>query len=191
LARYEYERGTISPSEIHWAFLYGDCEHKVQKVHNGARLTIAYDVSAVPEARRKLPKNQAQSDKIYKVLQEALDDRTGFAKDGCILAIGLSHSYPKTNDQSLWKGLESRLKGPDAVLLQAVTRCALTYTYKAAFQRYMESLHGEDDIQEFGIAKQDKLSETVLNALYRNKMKRFQVGNSNLMVSLTPGDINR
>jgi len=191
MQRYEYERGTTPPSEIHWAFLYGDCEHRVLKVHNGARLTIAYDVYTIPGTRRKLPKNQSQSDKIYKVLQEALDDRIGFAKDGCILAIGLSHSYPKTKGESLWKELEGRLKGPDAVLLQAVTRCSLTYTYKAAFRRYMESLRGEDDIQEFGIAKQDKLSETVLNALYRNNMKRFQVGNTNFVVSLTPGDIDR
>ena len=66
--------------------------------------------------------------------QQALKDRIGFAKDGCILAFGLSHSYPKTTG-SLWAGLEDRLKGADAVLLQAVTRCGLTYSFKAAFIR--------------------------------------------------------
>jgi len=176
---YEYERGKPPTSDLQWAFLYGDCEHEVKKVYKGARLTIAYDVYTVPEARRKLPKDQSQGGKIYKVLHEAFDDRNGFAKDGCVLAIGLSHSYPKSFDgESLWKGLESRLKGPDAVLLQAVTRCALSYTFKAAFQRLHGGPNGEDDAQELGIAKEDKLSDTVLNALYRNSMKRFQVGRS-------------
>jgi hypothetical protein len=192
MQRYEYERGSTPPSEIQWAFLYGDCEHKVKEVHNGARLTIAYDVYTVPDARRKLCKSLSQSDMISKVLQEALDDRAGFAKDGCTLAIGLSHSYPKNANESLWKGLESRLKGPDAVLLQAVARHRLNYSFKAAFRRRWQNNTGENEVQEYGIAKNDKLSQTTLNALYRNNMKRFQVGRPFIFkLYLTSGDFDR
>lgn len=129
----------------------------------------------MPGPSRKQQSNQSQSDKIYRVLQEALEDRIGFAKDGCTLAVGLSHSYPKDNNDSLWKGLESRLKSPDAVLLQAIVRCGLSYSFKAAFRRRWESRPSEVDAGEYGIAREDKLSETTLNALYRNGMKRFQV----------------
>jgi hypothetical protein len=176
MQRHEYQQGTTPSTEIKWAFLYGDCEHEVKKVHKGSRITIAYDIYTVPEARVKQPKNQSQSDRIHKVLQEALADHQGFAKDGCVLAFGLSHSYPKTTESSLWNGLEARLKGPDAVLLQAVKRCKLTYKFKAAFQREQYSYEDYgDEAKELGIAKQDELSDTVLNATYRNGLKRFEV----------------
>ena len=105
--------------------------------------------------------------------QQALKDRIGFAKDGCILAFGLSHSYPKTTG-SLWAGLEDRLKGADAVLLQAVTRCGLTYSFKAAFNREF----GEermDDVEAYWDGMEHGLSSTTLNALYRNDLRKFEV----------------
>jgi hypothetical protein len=171
----EYQNiGPVPFIEIQWAFLYGDCGHRVDRVSYGDRWTIAYDVFV--GSKRDVSEAQAQSDDIHKALQLALDDRSGFAKDGCILAFGLSHSYPKTPTGPLWEGLEARLKGPDAVLLQAINRCGQVYSLKAAFQRGWPSVdaHG-DEAREWGIAKEDKLSNTVLNAIYRNGLTRFEV----------------
>jgi hypothetical protein len=125
----------VPSSEIHWAFLYGDCEHEVWPIDHGARLTIAYDVFTVPDTEGDaVEETTIQSEDIYRALQIALADHDGFAKDGCTLAFGLSHSYPKTT-KPLWEGLERRLKGVDAVLLQAVNRSGLTYSFRAAFHR--------------------------------------------------------
>lgn len=102
----EYQNiGPVPFTEIQWAFLYGDCGHGVEHMTYGSRLTIAYDVSV--GSKRNVPEAQAQSDDNYNALQLALADHLGFAKDGCTLAFGLSHSYPKTPTGSLWEGLEA------------------------------------------------------------------------------------
>jgi hypothetical protein len=171
----EYQNiGPVPFTEIQWAFLYGDCGHRVERVVFGHRLTVAYDVFV--GSKRDVSEAQAQSDDIYKALQLALEDRSAFAKDGCILAFGLSHSYPKTPTGSLWEDLKARPKGPDAVLLQAINRSGLAYSFKAAFRRGWPSFDADgDEAREWGIAKEDKLSNTVLNAIYRNGLKRFEV----------------
>jgi hypothetical protein len=168
----------VPSSEIRWAFLYGDCEHEVWHVSHGARLTVAYDVFTVPDSEQEpAEENTTQSDDIYQALQIALADHEGFAKDGCTLAFGLSHSYPKTT-KPLWEGLEDRLKGVDAVLLQAVTRSGLTHSFRAAFHRE-EDPNGHwdhyDPAREWGKAQMDNLSATTLNAIYRKDLDRFQV----------------
>lgn len=82
-----------------------------------------------------------------------MQDRAGFATNGCTLAFGLGHSYPKTTDVgsdvgvegAFWRHFEHRLKGTDAVLLQAVKQCKLDFTFKAAFFRNMDSFDDPDD----------------------------------------------
>ena len=157
--------------EIKWAFLYGDCEHSVKKVENGDRLTIAYDVFTVPNVPRPVPESQAQTDAIFHALQQAMADHQGCAKDGCTLAFGLSHSYPPAT-KPFWNGLESRLKGPDAVLLQAVQRCRLDYSYKAAFQ--LGQSEGTD-AEQYRDGQERNLSDAVMEAIYRNGLGRYQV----------------
>lgn len=178
---HEYqEKGLVTSKQIQWAFLYGDCEHQVWPVDAGARLSIAYDVFMMPEVKSVslALKGQSQSDNIYQSLKTAFKDHEGFAKDGCSLAFGLSHSYPKTTEP-FWKGLEDRLKGPDAVLLQAINRCGIPYAFKAAFHRETDhndgDYRGEDGAREWGAAQDAGLSDTVLNAIYRNGLERFQV----------------
>lgn len=140
-------------------------------MENGDRLTVAYDVFTIPDLPRPVPESQAQTDAIYHALQRATADHQGFAKDGCTLAFGLSHSYPPTTEP-FWKGLESRLKGPDAVLLQAVQRCDLDYSYKAAFQ--LGRSEGTD-AEQYRDGYERNLSDTVMEAVYRNGLGRYEV----------------
>lgn len=161
-------------TELKWAFLYGDCEHEVQWVYEGARCTVAYDVFRMSDTHATGARDQTASDAIYDALRQAMQDGEGFAKDGCTLAFGLSHSYPQTMEP-LWKGLEGRLKGADAVLLQAVTRCGLSYSFKAAFERPENENGWWSEGQEWGKAQCDNLSDTTLNAIYRNGLERFRV----------------
>jgi hypothetical protein len=107
------ESGLIPSSEIKWAFLYGDCKHSVKKVENGDRLTIAYDVFTIPDLPRTVPESQAQTDAIFHALPQAIADHQGFAKDGCTLAFGLSHSYPPTTEPF---GMDSNLDSRDQML---------------------------------------------------------------------------
>jgi hypothetical protein len=158
-------------SEIKWAFLYGDCKHSVKKVENGDRLTFAYDVFTIPDLSRPVPESQIQTDAIYHALLQAIADHQGFAKDGCTLAFGLSHSYPSTTEP-FWKGLESRLKGPDAVLLKAIQRCNLDYSYKAAFQ--LGRSEGTD-AEQYRDGRERNLSDAVMEAVYRNGLGRYEV----------------
>jgi len=167
-----YQESGLGPStEIKWAFLYGDCEHQVKKVEKGDRLTVAYDVFTIPDLPRPVPESQIQSDAIFHALQQAIVDHQGFAKDGCTLAFGLSHSYPPTTEP-FWSGLESRLKGPDAVLLQAVQRCDLAYLYKAAFQ--LGQTEGTD-AEQYRDGQERNLSAAVMEAVYRNGLGRYEV----------------
>jgi hypothetical protein len=89
-----------------------------------------------------------------------------------MLVFGLSHFYPQTTE-SFWKGLEARLKGPDAVLLQAVQRCSLGYSFKAAFQ--LETDSGGTDAEQFHDATRQHLSRAVRYAVYRNGLHRYKV----------------
>jgi hypothetical protein len=161
-------------------------------------LTVSYDVFTVPDSERDAAEEKtAQSNDIYQALQSTLADHEGYAKDGCTLAFGLSHSYPKTT-QPLWEGLEDRLKGIDAVLLQAVTRSGLQHSFRAAFHRE-EDPNGHwdhhDPAREWGKAQMDNLSATTLNAVYRNDLDRFQLSalrSSHLRISAdTIGYFNR
>lgn len=164
--------GLVPSTAIRWAFLYGDCRHEVWSVDHGARLSVAYDVFTTPETKRESNGGTAQSENIYQALQVALADQTGFAEDGCMLAFGLSHSYPQTTE-AFWMGLETRLKGPDAVLLQAVRRSHLNYSFKAAFQLHQNS--GGSDAEQFDDACYRGLSKAVCLAVYRNALKRYEV----------------
>jgi len=175
---YNKKKGLVSSSDIRWAFLYGDCKHEVWWVSHGARLTVAYDVSTVPDSEREPAEEMTtQSEDIHQASQIALADHEGFAKDGCTLAFGLSHSYPRTT-KPLWEGLEDRLKGVDAVLLQAVTRSGLIHSFRAALHQE-EDPNGQydhyDPAREWGKAQMDNLSATTLNAIYRNDLDRYQV----------------
>jgi len=165
------EKGLVPSTEIKWAFLYGDCEHHVSEVNDGDRLTAACDVFINPHVPRLAPESQTQSDTITHALQQALADHSGFVKDGCTLAFGLSHSYPPTTEP-FWKGLEARLNGPDAVLLQAVQRCNLRYSFKAAFQLGQSEGTDAEQLRE---AQERGLSEAVLDAVYRNDLERYGV----------------
>jgi hypothetical protein len=175
---YHKKLSVVPSTEIRWAFLYGDCRHEVSSVGQGARLSVAYDVFTVPENERASDESTAQSDDIYQALQIALADHKGFAAGGCMLAFGLSHSYPQTTE-SYWKGLETRLKGPDVVLLQAVQRSHLNHTFKAAFQLHHNSRGSHSDVKRFKKACSRGLSDAVLYAVYRNALDRYEVRSEN------------
>lgn len=166
------ELGLVPSTELRWAFLYGDCRHEVWSVTQGTRLSVAYDVFTIPGTERESNGGTAQSEDIYQALQVALADHKDFAQNGCMLAFGLSHSYPQTTN-AFWKGLEARLKGSDAVLLQAVQRSQLAYSFKAAFQLRQNS--GGTDAEQFENAECGNLSDAVLHAVYRNGMDRYEV----------------
>jgi hypothetical protein len=71
--------------------------------------------------------------------------------------------------EPFWNGFEARLKGPDAVLLQAVQRCNLEYSYKAAFQ--LGESEGTD-AKQYQDGREKNLSDAVMNAVYRNGLGR-------------------
>lgn len=142
--------------ELHWAFLFNNCKHRVEQVTNGSRLTLAYDIFTTKGPDTKPHPASSDSDALAFTLAAALKDRC-FAVNGCTLAFGLDRSYPiKPHDRpypmepdevfnTYWKDFELRLKGTDAVLYEAVSKCNLKVEFKAAFKRDLNEFHHPHD----------------------------------------------
>lgn len=113
--------------------MFGDCEHEVETVQRGLRLTIAYDIFLDPSSG-DIDESINTKTTLSEAMFRALRDPEGFAPNGCTLAFGLKHAYPRSKGSFL-ADLGSHLKGPDAALLQIVKTLGLNTSFKAVYPR--------------------------------------------------------
>lgn len=126
-----FDWGDEGSTGFKWAFLFGDCEHEVEKVTRGLRPTIAYDIYA---GTAQNDVKEATSTTLSTALDKALKDVDGFAPNGCTLAFGLKHGYPESKG-FFWENLASILKPADAELYKVVKSLGLNVCFKAAYER--------------------------------------------------------
>ena len=95
------------PSEICWATLFSDVEHKILPVSAGHRITLTYNLCAVQERLCSIPSGNP----FYNCLQTAIGT-PHFMRDGGCLAFNCNHLYAfgLLNEKEL---LPHILKGAD------------------------------------------------------------------------------
>ncbi|RAL14764.1 2OG-Fe(II) oxygenase [Aspergillus homomorphus CBS 101889] len=107
-----------SRSAIQWAAFYSDCEHEIEKVTEGHRLTLTYNlyITETPGADPDTasPVLQPQAFPLYKAMQEILSNPR-FMVQGGVLGMFCSHAYAHASDDADAR-LPRALKGADLVV---------------------------------------------------------------------------
>ncbi|KAM3512043.1 hypothetical protein MY11210_004303 [Beauveria gryllotalpidicola] len=103
-------------AHIEWAAFYSDCEHEVMEVSGGNRLTLTYNLFAVPGAGR-LTGQYLTLDPTHLPLYRAVEKMMSlepFSGKGGLLGFWCSHVYAYNNATEV--PLPETLKGVDAAL---------------------------------------------------------------------------
>ncbi|KXG52467.1 Oxoglutarate/iron-dependent dioxygenase [Penicillium griseofulvum] len=106
-----------SASAIQWAAFYSDCEHEIETITEGDRITLTYNLYATEPAGGSIPPSLIVDPKIfplYSFLKELII-QPGFMKKGGALGFYCSHAYPHASNEAE-KLLPRALKGADLVL---------------------------------------------------------------------------
>ncbi|GKZ32611.1 hypothetical protein AbraIFM66950_002129 [Aspergillus brasiliensis] len=107
-----------SSSSIQWAAFYSDCEHEIETIRAGNRITLTYNlyVREMPGAILApiRPVLDPQTLPLYGLI-ESLLTTPGFMKDGGVFGVFCSHAYPHSSDLAELQ-LPRALKGADLVV---------------------------------------------------------------------------
>ncbi|PWY67615.1 hypothetical protein BO94DRAFT_503721 [Aspergillus sclerotioniger CBS 115572] len=112
-----------SGSTIQWAAFYSDCEHEIETITRGDRITLTYNlyVRDVTEMTERVEAEiglsstiQPRSLSLYGLV-ESLLGTPGFMKEGGVLGIFCSHAYPHASDKTGLQ-LPQAFKGADLVV---------------------------------------------------------------------------
>ncbi|OJJ67117.1 hypothetical protein ASPBRDRAFT_78662 [Aspergillus brasiliensis CBS 101740] len=107
-----------SSSSIQWAAFYSDCEHEIETVSSGHRITLTYNlyVREMPGAILApiRPVLDPQTLPLYGLIKSLLTT-PGFLKDGGVLGVFCSHAYPHSSELAELQ-LPRALKGADLVV---------------------------------------------------------------------------
>ncbi|GLA46308.1 hypothetical protein AnigIFM63604_009780 [Aspergillus niger] len=107
-----------SSSDIQWAAFYSDCEHEIETIRAGNRITLTYNlyVREMPGAILApiRPAIDPRAFPLYGVV-ESLLNTPGFMKDGGVFGVFCSHAYPHSSDIAELQ-LPRALKGADLVV---------------------------------------------------------------------------
>ncbi|OQD86871.1 hypothetical protein PENSOL_c084G03942 [Penicillium solitum] len=106
-----------SASAIQWAAFYSDCEHEIETVTEGERITLTYNLYVTePVGGSILPSLivDPKSLSLHSFLKELVVE-PGFMKEGGAFGFYCSHAYPHTSDEAPML-LPRALKGADLVL---------------------------------------------------------------------------
>ncbi|KAF9887164.1 hypothetical protein FE257_010418 [Aspergillus nanangensis] len=113
----EFDWSPQSESAIQWVAFYSDCEHEIQTVTDGNRITLTYNLyvsepvgSIHPQDGIVLP----QSLPLHGFLKDLMCDPR-FMSQGGVLGVYCSHAYPHASEIANMQ-LPRGLKGADLVL---------------------------------------------------------------------------
>ncbi|OJI80789.1 hypothetical protein ASPTUDRAFT_128079 [Aspergillus tubingensis CBS 134.48] len=116
MAKFEWSRQ--SSSSIQWAAFYSDCEHEIETISAGHRITLTYNlyVREMPGAILApiRPVLDPHTLPLYGLI-ESLLTTPGFMKDGGVFGVHCSHAYPHSSDIAGLQ-LPRSLKGADLVV---------------------------------------------------------------------------
>ena len=164
-----------SVSRIAYVAFFSDVEHEVLRVASGHRVTITYNLywapspttfTGLPSGLSVLYPTHSSPSELHTVLSALLQDPS-FLPNGGTLGFALRHAYPFPRPWDPSKpdpldGLETRLKGGDAVLLHACTALGLNPLLRLVYEswRYRKLLIMTDRMPDLGYT--DTCSEYLL-----------------------------
>ncbi|OQD67640.1 hypothetical protein PENPOL_c003G00358 [Penicillium polonicum] len=144
-----------SASAIQWAAFYSDCEHQIETVTEGERITLTYNLYVTEPVGGSIPPSlivDPKSLSLHSFLKELVME-PGFMKEGGAFGFYCSHAYPHTSDEAPML-LPRALKGADLVLYSVfkslgiqinVVPVVMEDDYKA---EYEEDEEEEDDSEQ-------------------------------------------
>ncbi|KAK3112663.1 hypothetical protein LTR53_010833 [Teratosphaeriaceae sp. CCFEE 6253] len=162
-----------SATSVHWAAFYSDCEHEVNEVTSGHRVTLTYNLFLIPriDLQAGTPLSlDAKNLPLADLLRSALSDARFMMKGGEI-GVYLAHRYPHTH-KVLSQLLPRCLKGADMAVYEVARalglRESLINTNKAAKAwHYHGGCYGEEDSEG---------GELVPFGSYYPRLKTLEVG---------------
>ncbi|KAF2752722.1 hypothetical protein EJ05DRAFT_267040 [Pseudovirgaria hyperparasitica] len=151
--RFDWSQGDQDEPTIKWAAFYSDCEHEVEEVKSGHRVTLTYNLY-LAQRPGLLTGSSTAMDATQLPLYLSLADLLGcpdFMTAGGKLGVVCSHAYPHTNDK-MHSLLPDMLKGVDMALYEAAKAHKLQYDLITCLDSdeedysevYRETLGGKD-----------------------------------------------
>ncbi|KAL3469173.1 hypothetical protein BJX99DRAFT_241925 [Aspergillus californicus] len=107
-----------SSSSIQWAAFYSDCEHEIETVTQGDRITLTYNLYVTEPVGGVIPSPTSIVDPKTLPMYEWVKDllaQQAFMKDGGVLGMFCSHAYAHSSKIAKFQ-LPRALKGADLVL---------------------------------------------------------------------------
>ncbi|KAJ5926048.1 hypothetical protein N7516_007821 [Penicillium verrucosum] len=106
-----------SASAIQWAAFYSDCEHQIETVTEGERITLTYNLYVTEPVGGSIPPSliiDPKSLPVHSFMKELVME-PAIMKEGGAFGFYCSHAYPHTSDEAPML-LPRALKGADLVL---------------------------------------------------------------------------
>ncbi|KAB5542402.1 hypothetical protein GE09DRAFT_1244641 [Coniochaeta sp. 2T2.1] len=152
--------GDADPASIRWAAFYSDCEHEVNEVTSGHRVTLTYNLYAVrgnESLTGHCPSLDASHLPLYHGVEALLQDGR-FMKDGGYLGLYCNHAYAYTTASG--DLLPDTLKGLDMVVWETFKALGVGLSVKPviAVDRYHE------EIDKWYAAKPDRHNQAANKA---------------------------
>ncbi|KAL4799468.1 hypothetical protein BDV19DRAFT_400733 [Aspergillus venezuelensis] len=114
----EFDWAEKSEDTIQWAAFYSDCEHEIETITGGDRVTLTYNLYVTEPVGGVIPSPtsivEPKSLPVYAWMRNLLMQEE-FMKDGGVLGIFCSHAYPHTSKHASSQ-LPRSLKGSDLVI---------------------------------------------------------------------------
>ncbi|KAL4762839.1 2OG-Fe(II) oxygenase [Aspergillus foveolatus] len=114
----EFDWSENSETKIQWAAFYSDCEHEIETITQGNRVTLTYNLYVTEPVSVDIPSSMSIVDPraypAYPWIRNLLMQED-FMKDGGVLGIFCSHAYPHSSNLAELQ-LPGALKGADLVL---------------------------------------------------------------------------
>ncbi|PWY70746.1 oxidoreductase [Aspergillus eucalypticola CBS 122712] len=157
MAKFEWSRQ--SSSSIQWAAFYSDCEHEIETIRAGHRITLTYNlyVREMPGAILApiRPVLDPHTLPLYGLI-ESLLTTPGFMKDGGVFGVHCSHAYPHSSDIAGLQ-LPRSSKGADLVVYAVFEALGMDVSILPVLE-YDEDYEG-NGAPYFGDSEQDSASE--------------------------------
>ena len=117
---------------VGYVIFFSDIEHEILKVRSGDRVTLTYNLYFAPESRASIPSVSTPSpyEKFLALsLYMLMSDETVMPNGG-YLGFGLRHQYPTAVGMHV-NVFRDHLKGPDAMLVRALSSLGVTWDIRA------------------------------------------------------------
>ena len=169
-----YHRPENDPYRVRWAAFYGDVDHRIERVTEGTRVTLTYNLRRTEGATAAKRAPSASEVDVARALVEAVRDRMWMPRGGTI-GLPCVHLYavPKGSPlavRALTEQAAEALKGTDRLVALAALRAGLKphvrpYLYETCAGQTWRLAHGPTEGERRIFARKQlgasKLAETL------------------------------